>query len=265
MSDPRIHSITLPKRSGQSAARNAGIQVSRGEWIAFLDSDDEWLPQKLQSQLARVDTLGPEYGAVYSRCYRQRASGPQEIRPKKKLPEGELFDAILSGAKAPTPSVYMVKREALDEIGGFDESLMTASDHDAWLRLARASWLFAAVQEALAIKHDEGHGQLKQDALGKLGGFRQMDRRWGPVMRQRLGSAAYDRWRAKRLTSIQRKLQDDLEAMSAGGQRGAALRRTLMLLPNLAVGRDMAKRSLLFALTGRMEKSRATAHLQPLD
>ncbi len=248
--DARVKLVTLPKRRGQSGARNAGIDASSGDWIAFLDSDDEWLPEKLARQMERVDGVPRDYGVVYCACYRQHGDEAPELRPKGDLPEGDLFDELLRGRKAPTPSVYVVKRVALLATSCFDEEMIAASDIDMWLRLAQRSYLFAAVQEPLAIKHDYGSGQIKQDATAKLAGFRRMDRRWGNVMRRRLGDKAYRKWRRKRLRSIAAKQEIRLQEIVAEGQRMYALRHAVGLLPALPWSRPFLAQFLAFGLLG---------------
>ncbi len=248
--DGRITLITRQNRSGQSGARNTGIKASRGEWIAFLDSDDEWLPEKLARQMERVDEGPDDYSVVYCACYRQHAGEAPEVRPKGDLMEGNLLDELLRGRKAPTPSAYAVKRAALTATNGFDETMIAASDIDMWLRLAQRSFLFAAVQDPLAIKHDYGSGQIKQDAMAKLAGFRRMNKRWGPVMRQRLGAKAYREWRDKRLRSIAKKQEANLQEMIAHGDRIEALRRAVRLVPALPWSRTLFAQFLAFGLLG---------------
>jgi glycosyltransferase involved in cell wall biosynthesis len=230
--DGRVHLVRLRQRRGAARARNAALPETRGEWIAFLDSDDEWLPDKLTDQLAAVER--GSYDAVYCTCLRKRAGEEPAVRPKGVLAEGDIIDSLLLRRHAPTPSVYMVRRTAFARVRGFDESFPSAADIDLWLRLATSGCRFAAVQEPLAVKHDLGTGQMKQDAAGKAIGFRRMVQRWGPLARERLGDEAYRRWLTRRARKIERKQEAALAAFAATGDRRDALqyaRRMAAALP----------------------------------
>jgi glycosyltransferase involved in cell wall biosynthesis len=250
--DPRIHLVRLPTNRGQSAATNAGIACARGAWIAFLDSDDEWLPQKLEWQMDRVGREPDAQPAVvYCACYRQRPNEKSQVRPKGALPEGDVIDSLLSNKQAPTPSAYMVRRDALEEVGGFDETLPAAVDIDLWLRLARAGHHFAAVAEPLVVKHDHGRGQIKTDAVAKLCGFRAMDRRWGPLRRQRLGEKAYHRWAQKRWRRMSEKHANHVRRLASSGTRAEALRYVVKMVPYLPWGARFVGAALTVAVLGR--------------
>lgn len=247
--DSRIRCVSLPHRRGAAAARNAGITVSRGEWIAFLDSDDEWLPQKLERQVAALEQ--PGFDAAYSACLRQPGDAPPEVRPKGSLAGGDVLDAFLARRHPITPSVVIVRRTALKRAAGFDEALPSAEDIDLWLRLASTGCRFAAIQDSLAIKHDSGTGQMKQDAVGKAIGFRKMDARWGELMRERLGGEAYTRWYGRRSRSIDRKQVAELERLAADGARTASLDYARRMSPLLPWSRRYVTRGLAVALAGR--------------
>ncbi len=259
LGDARVRLVRLQKQGGASRARNAGIAESRGEWIAFLDSDDEWLPAKLEQQLTAIGRYGPNCDVVYSACYRQRAGESPEVRPKGELAEGDLLDKLLRNKKGATASVYMVRRSALVRAKGFDERFPSANDIDLWLRLASMSCRFAAVQEPLAIKHDSGTGQIKTDATAKAVGFRRMDERWGPVMRERLGADAYRRWRDRRSRRIAQRQDDYLSRLAEAGSRTEALHYAMRMAPLLPWSRRYVARALSLALGGRTLYARLAA------
>jgi glycosyltransferase involved in cell wall biosynthesis len=123
----------------RSAARNHGIRLARGRYIAFLDSDDWWLPHKLERQIAHAEAH-PDLGLVYSWVNvvgetgeKLRVSGTG--RPSSEAAGADLFRWLLLGNSVPTLSV-MVRRESLEAVGGFDESLTYIEDWDLWIRIA---------------------------------------------------------------------------------------------------------------------------------
>lgn len=119
---------------GASAARNLGISHARGEFVAFLDVDDEWLPEKTARQVACFADAPEEVGVVY--C------GIREVSPEwpgtDRIPEhrGDLFETLRAVNVLRTSGV-MVRRRVFDEVGGFDSDLAARHDWDLWLRVAR--------------------------------------------------------------------------------------------------------------------------------
>jgi hypothetical protein len=246
--DERVRLLRLDRRVGAARARNAALPETRGEWIAFLDSDDEWLPEKLERQLEAVDRGA--YDAVYCACLRERSGEEPAVRPKGHLAQGHILDELLLRKHAPTPSAYIVRRTALARAKGFDERFPSAADIDLWLRLASMGCSFAAVQEHLVIKHDAGVGQMKQDAAGKAIGFRLMDKRWGPMVRERLGPEAYERWFDRRSRKIAQKQEMALTRFVATGARSEALRYAERMARLLPWSSRYVARALGFALAG---------------
>lgn len=131
VSDERIRVIRNQISVGGAGARNIGIQESRGEWVAFLDDDDEWFPQKLERQIALLDTLRT---AVACSCdYIQKThSGRAKLI---QLPKNIAYEEILRENKLGGASMCICSREMITRIGGFDISLRSGQDWDLWVRL----------------------------------------------------------------------------------------------------------------------------------
>ena len=135
--DERIKYIKHEKNKGGSAARNTGIKAARGAYIAFLDSDDEWLPEKLKKQMKFFKNASPEIGVVYTGfIYKDELGGgtSKQHIPKKR---GWIFEDILAGNCVGTTSTVIVKRKCFEKAGLFDENLPSCQDWDMWIRLAK--------------------------------------------------------------------------------------------------------------------------------
>jgi len=121
--------------SGPSVARNAGIRHSAGELIAFLDADDAWRPDKLASQVARFNH-NPKIGLLESGYYICNAQlKPLRYHPSARL-RGRVYESMLTTYNAPNSSTVIVKRQLLEQAGGFDPSFCVLEDYDLWLRIA---------------------------------------------------------------------------------------------------------------------------------
>ena len=132
-SDPRLRYIRFPENEGVSSARNAGVKATSAPWIAFLDSDDEWLPEKLEKQV-RWTIEHTDMHIVQTReIWIRRGKKVNPPRTHEKF-EGDLFAASLERCMV-TPSSVMLRRTLFNRTGGFNESFQACEDYDLWLRI----------------------------------------------------------------------------------------------------------------------------------
>jgi len=130
----RIHYLRQPN-SGAAAARNHGIQVSRGAYIALLDSDDCWMPTKLDAYQREIQAH-PQAGLFYSAIEVVNEAGESlRVHPARAI-RGSAYLSLLKGNFLANSSV-VIRRACLEETGLFDTSLGHAEDWDLWLRIAR--------------------------------------------------------------------------------------------------------------------------------
>jgi glycosyltransferase involved in cell wall biosynthesis len=136
---------------GMSAARNAGILAARGEYIAFLDSDDWWLPGKLTRQVELMASH-PEIGFCSTAARVETPEGRVLNLWQCKGAGGAMLETLFSenAAIAGGCSAVMVRKDLLDRTGLFDESLRGFEDPDLWMRLAAASG-YTCIDEILAV------------------------------------------------------------------------------------------------------------------
>jgi glycosyltransferase involved in cell wall biosynthesis len=126
--------VIRQKNTGVSAARNRGIRTARGSYIAFLDSDDRWLPGKLRSQM---EFFNSHPDAAICQTEEIWIRNGVQVNPKKrhKKPSGMIFEKSLALCLV-SPSAVMMKKSIFELVGTFDESLPAAEDYDLWLRIS---------------------------------------------------------------------------------------------------------------------------------
>ena len=129
---PQFH-ILFQQRKGVSAARNLGIANAKNQWLAFLDSDDEWLPNKLAMQ---TNALNDQPQCLISHTEEIWIRNGKRVNPMKKHKKygGFIFKKCLPLCVI-SPSSVIMHRDLLDKVGLFDESLQACEDYDLWLRI----------------------------------------------------------------------------------------------------------------------------------
>ncbi len=159
---PRVTYLRQERR-GVSHARNCGIRQARFNWLAFLDSDDEWWPAKLEHQMALLqanpDRLICHTNEVWIRDSRR-------VNPMKKHAKsgGWIFERCLPRCVI-SPSSVVVHRSLLDDVGLFDETLPVCEDYDLWLRIC-SRFSVAYVPEPQLVKYGGHPDQLSRRYWG---------------------------------------------------------------------------------------------------
>jgi glycosyltransferase involved in cell wall biosynthesis len=210
------------KNGGVHSARNAGLKISRGRYIAFLDGDDIWMPRYLETLLGMIES-DPSISAVYPNAY---LFGSPHIAGKLyqgifPVSEPVTFERVLKRECFIFCSV-LLRRSVLDEVGDFDEGLWSqgAEDLDLWLRILRCGYRFQFTTEPL-VKYRWRHNSLSNNGVGMMRSVIHVYEKWiwdertTPSQRQWIESFLPGLYAQLRLARFK-------ELMRAGNYRDAA-------------------------------------------
>lgn len=134
--DIRIKYLKHKKPKGASAARNTGIKICKGQYIAFLDDDDEWTPNKLSLQIPFIKLSNSKVGLIYS-WSKYLSTESKIIQLHNPTIKGDVFVHMLDRQAIGSCPSIVIKREVVDVVGFFDESLPRGNDGDYWRRITQ--------------------------------------------------------------------------------------------------------------------------------
>lgn len=165
--EKRLFVIKTDYPVGGSKARNVGIMHSHGKWVAFLDDDDEWLPNKLKAQLALMRQSPDAVGCSCGYCLVVNGKVQKNIFPPQNFDQFALMKKnILGGASA-----IFTLRSLLVEISGFDNRLKSGQDWDLWLRLSQRGQVVFS-NEVLLMYHAHSAVRISNNMASQYAGYK---------------------------------------------------------------------------------------------
>lgn len=177
--------VHKPNEGRPAAARNRGVAAARGEYIAFLDADDLWRPEKLARQIDLMEA-NPRLGL----CFTAAAiidEGGHQVRINRCMPtaRGKIYD-LLSTRNVMVGSSVMIRRRAIEAVGGFDEGLTSIENWDLWIRIAH-DWEVDHVDEPLTAYRQHAGNRSVNVELRRRNIFRILERHHDPADRSTAG------------------------------------------------------------------------------
>jgi len=170
--DKNVKYIEHEQCMGACAARNTGLEHCSGEFIAFLDDDDEWKPLKLEKQLRGF--IEEKIALVYCAWEVKDDTTGVSIYPEFRCMSGKIYTELIKENFVGSTSYPLLRRSALEEIGGFDIVMQSAQDFDVWLRLAQR-YEVNYVNEPLAVYHIHAGERITTNNLKKINGLERLN------------------------------------------------------------------------------------------
>lgn len=153
LADDRVHLVRNAKSGGGAAARNRGLELAKGAFIAFQDSDDEWLADKLSLQLADLADRDASYAGNYTSFIRVAKGSAEHLPQASAMRSGRTLFSSLIRRNFITTQSLLIRRQVIDEIGGFDEHLPRFQDWDLVLRIA-SRWDLSFIETPTVVLFD---------------------------------------------------------------------------------------------------------------
>lgn len=174
--DSRIRFIELSPARGGNAARNAGIEAATGDYVAFLDDDDKWLPEKLEKQM-KVMQADPTLGLVYTGVRILYVNEGVAYNSKAR-DAGDMRQKILLENYIGTTSTVLVKKDLLREAGMFDVELKALQDYDLWIRICQRCNIGVVSEELIEYYNYTGSKQVSASTQKYIDAFARINEKY---------------------------------------------------------------------------------------
>lgn len=213
-SDDRISYEKLEQRSGACIARNVGLAKSRAPWVAFLDSDDEWLPDRVEQHFNQVEEEGEVFDVYY--CLIKFPSGNQTVSMPKKCYEKDIFKELIKNRINIYPTQAILRKTSAEKVDGFDSELSALQDLDFFLRVALCGGLFKCTPRVLATKNPPPcKTQISNSLVNQIEGTKRYEEKWKELMKK-TSISSYLRFKLLRGARVNKLCLD--QALSEGNR-----------------------------------------------
>ena len=173
LEDSRIRYVRHSVNQGACAARNTGLSLSSGRYVAFLDDDDEWLPEKLEKQLLKFREAGGECVLVGCGSITVNDLTGERKERRARQARGMVFDSLILENFIGSTSFPLIRKECFDVCGHFDTHMKSAQDYEMWLRIAQ-KYPVDFVDEPLVLYHENGGPRISTNALSRIQGLERL-------------------------------------------------------------------------------------------
>lgn len=189
----QIRYIRHQENRGLATARNTGLEYAQGKYVAYLDDDDEWLPQKTMKQVELAEKLSESCAVIYcgARIVSPDGDAVGENTPRLRC---DIREAIHKNGLFTIPSSCLLRREALKDIDGYDGNLSSHIDHDIWLQLAQVGYSAEYVNECLVNAHQHQSYQMTADTETRIQATRAFCDKWRPELTDWWGPREADKY-----------------------------------------------------------------------
>lgn len=188
----RVRCIVLPENSGAQVARNKGIFEAKGDWIAFQDSDDEWIPHKLERQVEALAKISYNpWTVVHTDAIKLDSSTQQRIPAQRPAVQGANVYPLLLAGQGPMFQGMLVSKLALEKIGFLDVNLPSFQEWDTSIRLAKHC-RFIFLNEALFIYHLHEGETISKNYTKDIIGYEYIVRKFEQEIKEICGQGAWN-------------------------------------------------------------------------
>jgi len=190
--ESRIRYFKHDSNKGLTESRNTGLKYANGDYVAFLDDDDEWEANKLEKQMVWLSNNSVKNNILYCGLKTVDNSG-KEISVNKPNINGEIKKAIINPGLNTIPSSWILNTKELKGIGGFDTDLRTGIDHDFWMKLAKEDFVANYIPDTLVISR-KSNNQMTRDVNQRIKGIKKYLAKWRPYLIEWFGSTNATRY-----------------------------------------------------------------------
>ena len=184
--DDRIKYISYYPGKGGNFARNTGIKAAKGEYVAFLDDDDEWLPTKIEKQLKIMES-DPEIGLVYTGTHNIYVDLGITY-DSKPVQHGDLSKDILLFNIVGSTTTVMVRKSVLNTSGLFDESLGAMQDYDLWVRVCQVAKVGVVTEPLVNYYNYNNSGQISVNVKKYESAYDKVNQKYELILKDNLST-----------------------------------------------------------------------------